>query len=244
MTPALSVILPVYNAGAFLDHALRSVLRQPVAELEVIAVDDGSSDATPERLAAWATREPRLRVIRQANAGPAAARNRGLAEASAPLVGFIDADDLWPADKLAAQLARLRDTPSLEAISGFTTYFDRADETGLEPAADSRRATLFHVHLGATLFRSALLRELGGFDPARRFSEDQDLWLRLREAGSGFVILRQTTLFYRRHGQSMTAGKVGLGDVGLFDVLRDSLARRRAGGPARDLGSFTRYLDP
>jgi glycosyltransferase involved in cell wall biosynthesis len=244
MTPTLSVVLPVYNAGAFLDDALRSVLRQPLAELEVIAVDDGSSDETPERLAAWAAREPRLRAIRQANAGPAAARNRGLAEARAPLVGFIDADDLWPANKLALQLARLRDTPALQAISGFTTYFDRADAAGLEPAPDARRVTLFHVHLGATLFRRELLRELGDFDPARRFSEDHDLWLRLREAGSGFVILRRTTLFYRRHDQSMTAGKVGLGDVGLFDVLRDSLARRRAGGPARDLGSFTRHLDP
>jgi len=244
MTPALTVILPAYNAGAFLDDALRSVFRQAEPALEVIAVDDGSSDATPDRLAAWARREPRLRVIRTANAGPAAARNRGLAEASAPLVGFIDADDLWPADKLAAQLARLRDTPALDAVSGFTCYFDRADGSGLEPAADARRVTLFHVHLGATLFRRRLLEDLGGFDPARRFSEDQDLWLRLREAGRGFVILRRTTLYYRRHGLSMTAGKAGLGDVGLFGVLRDSLARRRAGGVARDLGSFTGYLEP
>lgn len=244
MTPAVSVILPAYNAGAFLDAAIASVLRQSEPALEVIAIDDGSTDDTPERLAAWAAREPRLRAIRTANGGPAAARNRGLAEARAPLVGFIDADDLWPADKLAGQLPRFAAEPALDAVSGFTCYFDRAGPDGLEPAADARRVTLFHVHLGATLFRRRALQDLGGFDPAKRFSEDHDLWLRLREGGRRFAIQRRTTLYYRRHADSMTAGKTGLGDVGLFDVLRQSLARRRAGGSALDLGSFAQYLDP
>lgn len=244
MTPRVSVILPAYNAGPYLDAALASVLRQDERALEIVAVDDGSTDDTPARLAAWAAREPRLRVVRQANAGPAAARNRGLAEALGEVVGFIDADDLWPADKLGHQLARLDGAPTLDAVSGFTCYFDRAGPDGLEPAADARRVTLFHVHLGASLFRRAALQALGDFDPARRFSEDHDLWLRLREGGRRFAILRRTTLFYRRHEASMTAGKTGLGDVGLFDVLRQSLARRRAAGASRDLGSFAPYLDP
>lgn len=245
MMPAVSVVLPAYNAGPFLDAALASVLRQPEVALEVIAVDDGSSDQTPRRLADWAARDPRVRVLSGPNGGPAVARNRGLAAARAPVVGFIDADDLWPADKLARQLVRLEAEADLDALSGFTCYFDRAAPDGLEPAADARRVTLFHVHLGATLFRRGLLETLGGFNPAQRYSEDHDLWLRLREGGHRFAILRHTTLFYRRHEQSMTAGKTGLGDVGLFDILRLSLARRRAGGAtASDLGSFAPFLDP
>ncbi len=244
MTPELSVVLPVYNAGAFLDPALESVLRQPDVTLDVIAVDDGSTDSSPDRLASWAARDPRIKVIRSSNGGPAAARNLGLAAARAPVVGFIDADDLWPADKLARQLARLRQQPTLAAVSGFTCYFDRAAPDGLAPADDARRVTLFHVHMGATLFRRALLEDIGGFNPAQRFSEDQDLWFRLRESRQPFAILRHTTLYYRRHPASMTAGKGGLTDVGLIEILRLSLARRRADGPAQDLGAFAPYLDP
>jgi len=241
--PALSVILPVYNAGPYLDQALRSVLRQADADLEILAVDDGSTDDSAARLAAWQAIEPRIRVQRIENRGPAGARNAALAMARAPLLAFIDADDLWPADKLALQCARLAAEPRLEAVSGFTSWFDRAAENGLEPATDARVVTLFHVHLGALVLRRATLERLGGFDEALRFSEDQDLYMRLREHGLPFTILQRPTLYYRRHEASMTGGVRSLKELQLFDVLRRSLARRRIGGAAQDLGAFADHLD-
>lgn len=241
--PTVSVILPVYNAGPYLGQALRSVLGQGGEELEVVAVDDGSSDESPRRLAEWQRADPRIRVLRTENGGPAAARNAGLAQARGRLLAFIDADDLWPAGKLALQCARLAAEPRLQAVSGFTAWFDRADASGLRPADDARVVTLFHVHLGALVLRRATLERLGGFDAALRFSEDQDLYMRLRESGTPFTILRQTTLYYRRHEASMTGGLRTAKELQLFEVLRRSLARRRTEGVAADLGLFAAHLD-
>ncbi len=240
--PEVSIILPVFNGGAFLDDALRSVLRQEVTDFEILAVDDGSTDDSPDRLAAWREREPRLRVITTRNGGPAAARNRGLAEARGAVVGFIDADDLWPAGKLALQLARLKAAPELDAVSGFTCWFDRADDEGLAPAAEARRIALFHVHLGALLYRRAALEALGGLDESLRFSEDMDLYMRMRERRVPFVILQQVTLYYRRHLGSMTGGPQTPERLQLFEMLRLSIARRRSGGALADVALFESYL--
>lgn len=242
--PAVSVILPVYNAGPFLDDAICSVLRQGEAALEILAVDDGSTDGSGERLAAWAAREPRIRAFGIENRGPAGARNRALAEARAETVAFIDADDLWPAGKLALQLGRLQAAPELAAVSGFTCWFDRADEEGLAPAADARRMDLFHVHLGALIFRRRALQAMGGLDESLRFSEDMDLYMRMRERKVPFVILQQVTLYYRRHLASMTGGRQTPQRLQMFDMLRLSIARRRAAGEPVDVALFASYLDP
>ncbi len=103
--PLVSVVIPTFNRAAFLPSAVRSALEQTLREIEVIIVDDGSTDATPEVCRALAEADPRVRLVRQANRGLAAARNAGLAAATADWVAFLDDDDLWVPEALATMRA-------------------------------------------------------------------------------------------------------------------------------------------
>src|SRR6266536_3462505 len=115
--PPVSVILPVYNGARFLRDAVESVRRQRYEPLETIIVDDGSTDETRE----IATGFPgEVSYVRQENAGPPAARNTGLRLARGTLIGFLDADDVWTDDKLALQVPRLLEEPSVDAVLGYT----------------------------------------------------------------------------------------------------------------------------
>src|SRR5580693_10799022 len=98
MQPLVSVVIPAYNAGAFIDGSVGSALKQSAGDLEVIVVNDGSTDDTPDRLLAW--NDPRLSVITQANLGLASALNAGIRAARGTYIGFLDADDLWLPHKL------------------------------------------------------------------------------------------------------------------------------------------------
>src|SRR5450830_1292193 len=103
--PLVSVILPAYNAQATIGQAVNSVLQQDYANLELLVIDDGSTDGTVKHPA---LQDPRIRILQQQNAGPAAARNLGLKHARADLITFIDADDLWLPDKLTAQVTYMQ----------------------------------------------------------------------------------------------------------------------------------------
>jgi glycosyltransferase involved in cell wall biosynthesis len=113
----ISVVVPVFNGAPFLAGALASVATQGCRPREVIVIDDGSTDGSHAIAEAWG---PPMRVFRQANAGPAAARNRGIEQATGRYLAFLDADDLWPRDKLARQLAVLETRPELDMILGLT----------------------------------------------------------------------------------------------------------------------------
>ncbi len=117
--PLVSVIIPAYNAAQFLREAVASVRAQGYSPIEIVIVDDGSTDNTAETIRSLGEG---IRYVRQANAGPAAARNRGLAEARGEWVAFLDGDDLWPADKLRVQAARLEADPSLDVVLGRVQY--------------------------------------------------------------------------------------------------------------------------
>ena len=110
MSITVSCVIPAYNAERYIDRALASVIEQSRPPEEIIVVDDGSTDGTADVLASYGSR---LRVVRQANAGPAAARNRGIEMAAGELICFQDADDEWDRDKLAKQLALLDASPNV-----------------------------------------------------------------------------------------------------------------------------------
>ena len=117
--PFVSVVMPVFDCAHYVAEAVASVRAQAWPELELIAVDDGSTDHTPEILEALAAdRANRMRVVRTTNQGPAAARNHALGLVRGPFIAFIDADDLWPEDKLEVQLGRFRLQPELEIVLG------------------------------------------------------------------------------------------------------------------------------
>ncbi len=215
-TPLVSVIIPAYNATAFLGETLDSVLAQTYPNLEIIVVDDGSTDATPELLDSYGDR---IRVLRQANAGQAAARNHGAREARGELLAFLDSDDLWDPDKIARQVELLGRFPAALAVYCDHRTIDAQGRPVASNAAldyprasgDMLRALLLGCCIitpGLVLLRRHAFDASGGFDeaPLMRGHEDYALWLRLATQGS-FVYSPDTLVSYRRHKQQATRQK-------------------------------------
>ncbi|MCW5850182.1 MAG: glycosyltransferase family 2 protein [Anaerolineae bacterium] len=214
--PLVSVIIPVHNGEAYLAEAVASIRAQDYPALEIIIVDDGSTDGTPIVVGRLGDD---IQYERQAQAGPAAARNRGLTLAGADIVAFLDADDVWPPGKLRAQVGRLLAEPALDVVLG------RVQPLNVPPSAASEG--VIDVHLGSAVFRRSVFDHVGLFDEGLTYSEDHDWFLRAREQGVRMTVLRQVTLLYRRHDGSLTrqSGRQG---YQLPRVLKASLDRRRA----------------
>jgi glycosyltransferase involved in cell wall biosynthesis len=183
--PLVSVITATYNMADYLTETLDSVLGQDHPVVESIVVDDGSTDHTSAVLERYED-DPRVRIVRQANAGQTRAKNRGLEEAKGEYVGFCDADDIWLPHKLSRQLPRFEvdDPPGL--VYADTQFMDEHGDDLTTPNTPRYRG-----HISARLlidnfipFPTALaprrvLEDLGGFDERRSMSIDYDLWLRL-----------------------------------------------------------------
>jgi glycosyltransferase involved in cell wall biosynthesis len=240
----ISVVIPCSGMARFLPDAVASIRRQSAAVGEILVVDDGTDAASEPTCAALSAEGAPVRLVRTDPCHPGVARNLGLAEAAGDVIAFLDADDLWPAAKLARQCARLDATPAVEMVSGHITYFDLLDPDRLAPAADARTATVLFVHLGACLFRRRLFERIGGFDPSLRFAEDVDLFLRLREEEVKFVILRSVTLYYRRHPGQMMQSSDPRKESDFRRAVLMSFQRRRRRGMIEELPQFETYLEP
>lgn len=234
--PEISVILPVYNAAGTVEEAVASVRAQGHQSLEIVIVDDGSTDdsaAAIDRL-----RAADVRVFRQENQGPSAARNRAIRESRGDIIAMIDADDLWPEGKLALQLERLGRDPDLKLVGGRIQRVSM-DGSSLDPQGFAVDEQYSAPHVGAVLFRREVFDTIGWFDESLRFSEDQDWFLRAREQGLKMVILNEVTLIYRRHKGNMTAMKTAR-DLMFTNVLKKSLDRRRkAAATAKNLSQWS-----
>lgn len=205
--PLVSVLLPVRDAGARLEACLASLRAQTLAEHEVVAVDDGSTDGSGERLRARAAADARLRVVHTPPRGIVAALERARGEARAELVARMDADDLAHPGRLEAQVARLRAEPGL-AVLGCRVEVAAATGAGMRAYADWVNSLVDHDAMARERFvesplvhptvamRAAALRELGGY---RDFEgpEDYDLWLRAFDAGLRFAKLEERLLDWR-----------------------------------------------
>lgn len=232
----ISAIVPVHNGARFLLDALDSILRQTYSPVEIIVVDDGSSDQTAERIAGLGDR---VRSVYQAQRGPAAARNHGVALARGAFVAFLDADDLWPSNALHARRAHLLADPTLDVVLGRIQPIRANGEAGTPNRGGAD--PMIGVQLGSALFRRRAFDRVGAFDERLVFSEDHDWFLRAREQRLRIGLIDEVTLLHRRHGGNMTRG-TNHQDYGLARVLKASLDRRRAGGaPARTLPKLSEY---
>jgi glycosyltransferase involved in cell wall biosynthesis len=237
--PAISVVIPAFNAARFLREAVASARRQQPAPAQIIVVDDGSTDDTTDLVHGLG---PGVRYVKQANRGPAGARNAGAALASGALIAFLDADDWWADGALGHLIGPLIADPELDAVIGRTQVMESvaADAMATAPAGPAGLITV----LGSALFRRRVLERVGPFDERLPYGEeDIDWFLRAREAAVRFTTVTQVTLYYRRHAFNLTQSHQ-VGSQRLLASLRRSLDRRRAAGreaevfspwsPARD----------
>jgi glycosyltransferase involved in cell wall biosynthesis len=232
-SPSLSVIMPVLR-GEFIAEAIASTKRSGI-DLELIVVDDGSEDAAELASGLADT----IIYIRQSNAGPAAARNRGLSTARGKFIGFLDADDIWTATHPSSALAYLNQHADVDLVLGRVQLFtSSSDDQKFSPTGKP-----FHTYqLGAAVIRREVIDRVGMFDPNMRYGEDVDWFLRLRENHITIAMLPEVALYYRLHrGNQPHVYKHSR--TGLLNAFHQSLVRRRGApihpnqNPARPLVS-------
>ena len=222
-TPTLSVLIPAYNDARTIGEAIESVLAQRPAPAEVIVSDDGSEDELDSVLDAF---RGRVRIVRGPNRGLATARNRAAAAARGDLLGLLDADDVWLPGRAEALLEVAAARPDLSIIT--TDAWVTQDGTP-DPASyyglrhfdvENQEEYILRENFifGAGAVRATALATVGGYDPAARWAEDWDLWLRLLHSGHRAGMVRVPLYEYRRRSGSLSNRKVDLA-LGVLAVL-------------------------
>lgn len=244
LLPVVSVIMPVRNGARWLGIAIDSLLAQTVPDLEILIVDDGSTDATPAILEGYAGRDSRIRVIRQDALGLVAALNRGLEEARAPLIARLDADDSAMPERLQRQLAYMQANTRIGLLGSWAQKIDAAGQSigWLKPVTDPealaglilRTNPMIH---STVMMRRDLIRRLGGYREAFRGAEDYDLWLRVSEVAS-VANLPECLIQYRWHSDNVSSRQSMRQAFSVRLAQRSMRLRRsRAADPAVALGS-------
>jgi glycosyltransferase involved in cell wall biosynthesis len=214
-TPAVSVVIPVYNAGKYLESAVRSVQTQTFSDFEIIAVDDGSTDNSKQLLDRLAAADSRLRVISRPNTGIVGALNDGLAAARGEFVARMDADDLCQPERFAKQVQFLRSRAGCVCVGSAFIYMDAAGfllkHCDRPTDHDQIEAELLRGNGGviihpAAMFRRSAIERVGRYREAAQWIEDLDLYLRLAQVGV-LANLSDVLLHYRLHEQSVNFTK-------------------------------------
>ncbi|CCV09901.1 glycosyltransferase family A protein [Mesorhizobium sp. STM 4661] len=226
----VSVIMPAYNRERYIVSALRSLLRQrDAADLDIVVVDDGSTDGTADAVRAMMGQTSCIRLFQQANMGVAKARNTGLRQLlpETRFVSFLDSDDISPAGRFKADLACFEADPDLDLTYSLMTLVDGIDDETLEPAADCRSMVVRGVSLGAGIFSRTLVDRTGGFDEAFSQAEDTDYLLRVFERGPRYMLSDTVALYYRRHPGNATR-EPGVPVREYLRAIHKSMRRRKA----------------
>lgn len=242
--PLVSVVMPAYNARLYILEAIRSVLEQDYINIELIVVDDGSSDDTVELARSLGNR---VKVFERNNSGPAAARNFGISVAQGEFIAFLDADDVWLPGKLSAQIRYLLDHPDIGVVyGGFKRWC--ASENGIFPPPNASDQDLLKlsvddeysgfiynhllldniVHIITAVIRKSILETVSGFDEALRTGEDYDLWLKVSRF-TRFVKINAILAYYRTHPLSTTRIPQVINNE--YMVLKATLVRYGTVGP-------------
>jgi glycosyltransferase involved in cell wall biosynthesis len=236
--PLVSAVIPVFNGEAFLAAAIESALAQTYEPIEVIVVDDGSTDATATIVARYG-----VHALRKPNRGVSAARNAGVAAARGELITFLDADDLWPADRVAIQAGHLLQRADLGFVMAHATQFlepgaQRPEWLTAEwiagvgrPATSQRPSPHADVTVpvpvpGTMLARTEVFRHIGGFDEDLDIGEDLDWLMRATDAGIRHELLPDVVLHHRLHS-SNASYRLADATARRLRIARQSVARKR-----------------
>lgn len=219
--PLISVVIPVYNGEKYISEALRSVLAQEYEPVEIIVVNDGSTDRTSQCLEKF---DEKLIVIDQENCGPSVARNHGIEAASGEYITFIDSDDIWMPHKVEFHLDHFKKFADLEISLGLSAKlpFESVQDINSNTAEQS---SFLHLVMGATMIKKSVFKEVGLFDEELLFGEDTDWFLRARERQKKIAISRKLLLLYREHDDSITNEK-RKANLYLFKVFKKAKDRK------------------
>lgn len=226
--PLVSVLMPAHNAAAFVEASVRSVLNQTLADLELVVVDDGSTDATPKLLAAIA--DPRLVVVRlDPNQGVVAARNAAIERARGRYIALLDADDLAEPQRLQAQLDVLSRGGVQVCGTDHTVWHTESGrrKRGRQRHRDEDLRALLVVYsplCNSTVMAVAEAFKRQRYDEKFRYAEDYELWVRMAESGLRFAACGPSLVTYRVHPQQMSVANEGKLKAA-FDAARQRYVR-------------------
>lgn len=224
--PLISCIVPVFNGERYLGEALESILKQTYQSLEIIVVDDGSTDGTAAVIDRYAEQ---VRFLRQPNAGTAAARNLGLNAANGEFIAFLDADDLWHPEKLERQTARFQTRPELDYCVAHVQNFWVPELIEEERRFRDHRISkaLPGYSTGTLLVRRALFDTVGQFNPAIKHADDTEWFLRASEHGAAMELLPDVLLYRRLHQTNLSRLRASNSRDQYLQILKTALDRRR-----------------
>jgi glycosyltransferase involved in cell wall biosynthesis len=218
------VVIPVHNGGRFLGEALASVRAQTWRPLEIIVVDDGSTDDSVEVAARWAE----VVLLRQKRRGASAARNAGIARASGAFVALLDADDVWTPDKLRVQIEHLEAHPEIGYVAALMQNFLEPGTPRPSWLSERKLSEPQPGALSNLVARAETLRGVGPFDTGE--AGDLDWSLRAQAAGVAGAVLPAVLTRRRIHDANVSHDPGDLRAITLR-ALRAAIARRRTAGP-------------
>ena len=234
--PAVSVIMPAYNVEPYIGMAMGSALAQTFTDLELIVVDDGSTDGTAAIVAELARCDDRVRLIRQSNRGLAGARNTALRAGRGDFFALLDSDDLWHREFLSEQLAILNARPEVDIVTGNAWCLGGGRNGRLaRPYPDARPQPDLAVIIGderavfiMSVFRRRVYETVGLFDESLRTNEDYEFWLRAAIAGLRFSRNDRPLGHYRLRTDSLSASDLRMvrGIRNVYKKVRPSLVDR------------------
>jgi len=252
----VGVVIPLFNKGTLVRRALSSVLSQTYQNFEVVVVDDGSTDEGPDVVRQCS--DLRVRLIRQINAGPGAARNRGVRETQSPYLAFLDADDEWMPRFLEVYVEGLRRHPECDAVIGPKLFGpEKKDQCaewqrrgikegvwslGIDPTWENLSRMMVLFHPSAAMYRSPAVVRYGGFysKDKCRFSEDKYLWLQVVLNHSVFILMKP--LFWYHTEDSQLYPPRMYGRPGFIPPVLTDLEGIRRNCPSQFMPIFQKYL--
>lgn len=214
MIPTVSVITPAYNAARFIGRAIDSVLAQTFTSLELIIIDDGSTDATPDIVRAY--RDPRIVYLQQPNAGQGPARNRGIQACSGEYVTFLDADDFYLPTKVERQVQFLRAHPQFQVVycrvlhylEGRPEVVYRSREPGRSGNLLPQLMWMSYINPNAAMMTREVLERAGPFNETRYYPEEWEMWLKIALAGYKFGYIDEDLVVVEIREQSNTTMEI------------------------------------
>jgi GT2 family glycosyltransferase len=220
---SLSVIIPVFNREDTIVEALDNIISQKCPELDIIVVNDGSTDNSEEVILNY---NAQIEYFKQNNTGPAQARNRGIINSRTEYVAFLDSDDLWSEGMLNDLVSELETDREEDVVRGYAQLAFFKPETNTYEFAGNPREC-FPNYITGTVFRKSVFDRVGLFDKDLRFGEDNDWFNRAEELGVKLKRLYCTSVIIRRHDNNMTKGK-NLVELNVLRVFKKAIDRKRA----------------